>query len=197
MQSLKVQVESLCIGIANSEFGKSLVDCLECELDGIVGDKHRGISREAWETGDKQLGGTIRRNERHWSAVSMEELATISKTMNLAEPLTADLLGTNLCFKGQDKLSQLPKGSVFKFPSGAELIVEEYNPPCPDMGEHLAQNLKSNSEVSLSKSAFPEAAKFSRGLVGVVEVPGIVNVGDEVTVISYKPAPWLAKMPTG
>ena len=65
------------------------------------------------------------------------------------------------------------------------------------MGEHLAQNLKSNSEVSLSNSAFPEAAKFSRGLVGVVEVPGIVNVGDEVTVISYKPAPWLAKMPTG
>lgn len=197
MQSLKAQVKSLCVGAADSEFGKSSVNSLEFELDGIVGDRHRSISREAWETGDKQTGGTIRRNERQWSAVSTEELATISKKMNLTEPLTANLLGANLCFQGQVKFSQLPKGSVFKFPSGAELIVEEYNPPCPDMGEHLAQNLKSNSEVSLSNSAFPEAAKFSRGLVGVVEVPGIVNVGDEVTVISYKPAPWLAKMPTG
>ena len=65
------------------------------------------------------------------------------------------------------------------------------------MSEHLAQNLKTNSGVTLSNSAFSEAAKFSRGLVGVVEVPGIVNVGDEVTVIRYKPAPWLVKMTTG
>ena len=35
MQSLKAQVKSLCVGAAGSEFGKSSVDSLEFELDGI------------------------------------------------------------------------------------------------------------------------------------------------------------------
>ncbi len=81
------------------------------ELDGVVGDRHRSYTRETW-AGDKQPKGTLRRNERQWSAVSMEELAEIGETMDLAEPLTAAAVGANLCFQGVPELSRLPTGSM-------------------------------------------------------------------------------------
>jgi hypothetical protein len=45
----------------------------------------------------------------------------------------------------------------------------------------------------LSDAAFSSAAKYSRGLVGVVEVPGIIAVGDDVLVIPYKAPAWANK----
>ena len=95
MKTMVGRVDSVCIGAPDSEFSKNSCDCLQVELDGLVGDRHRGIEREAWE-GDKQVKGTIRRNERQWSAVSAEELALISQEMNLKEPLTAAILGANI-----------------------------------------------------------------------------------------------------
>ena len=47
---------------------------LEFTFDGIVGDRHRGPTREAWALTDKQPEGTERRNERQWSAVARKIL---------------------------------------------------------------------------------------------------------------------------
>ena len=156
-------------------------DSIELELDGIIGDRHRGLSRQTWE-GDKQTEGTRRRNERMWSAVSVEELTVIEQAMNLAEPLEASSVGANLCLQGIPNLSQLPRGTVLKFPSGAELMIEEYNPPCTDMGEKLAGMHTEKSGDPIAGSAFSKAAKFSRGVVGIVEVAGAISVGDVVRV---------------
>ena len=82
--------------------------------------------------------GTVRRNERQWSAVSIEELAEVSAELDLTEDITASCVGANLCFEGIPELSRLPKGTLLKFPSGAELVVVEYNPPCGYMGEKVA-----------------------------------------------------------
>ena len=56
---------------------------LEFALDGIVGDRHRGLSRRAWDLTDKQPGGTERRNERQWSAVAQEDLNRVAKVFPL------------------------------------------------------------------------------------------------------------------
>ena len=111
---------------SNDDLSKERYPSIQAELDGIVGDRHRSYSRETW-SGDKQPKGTLRRNERQWSAVSVEELVDIQKNMDLKEPLSAASLGANLCLKGLPELSRLPKGTLLKFLSGAELIVEEYN----------------------------------------------------------------------
>lgn len=166
---------------ASGTLGKRARDSIELELDGIVGDRHRGLSRETWE-GDKQIQGTRRRNERMWSAVSIEELAVIEEAMNLAEPLEASSIGANLCLEGVPNLSRLARGTILKFPSGAELMVEEYNPPCSDMGENLAGMHTNKSGRSIAGSAFSQAGKFSRGVVGIVEVAGKISVGDVVRV---------------
>ena len=162
------------------------------ELDGVVGDRHRSYMREAW-AGDKQPKGTVRRNERQWSAVSVEELAEITDAMDLAEPLTASAVGANFCFQGIPELSRLPKGSTIHFPSGAELMVAEFNPPCLDMGSKLAETMTTRTGTPLENTAFSKASKSLRGVVGVVEVAGIINSGDDAEITIYEHPSWLAR----
>lgn len=193
MNTVKPQVMSVHAG-SNEDLSKDEQPAIQVELDGIVGDGHRSYDRETWP-GDKQATGTRRRNERQWSAVSAEELAEIREEMDLSEPLTAERLGANLCLTGIRELSRLPKGTLLKFPSGAELMVEEYNPPCRDMAAHIIKAHRTRSGKELTLSAFSNAAKLKRGIVGVVEVPGAISAGDEVTVEIYETPSWLARSP--
>lgn len=187
------RVVSVHVGPTN-DLGKEERESIELELDGIVGDRHRSYQRGTW-AGDKQAEGTVRRNERQWSAISVEELTEISEALDLSEPLTAAFVGANLCLEGVRELSRLPKGTLLKFPSGAELMVEEFNHPCHDMGKAIAETYKTRSGKALSTTAFSKAAKLSRGVVGVVEVPGRISAGDTVMVEVYATPPWLLRSP--
>ncbi|MEM8936084.1 MAG: MOSC domain-containing protein [Pseudomonadota bacterium] len=190
-QKLIGVVRSLHVG-AEGELGKVAKEHIAVEIDGIVGDRHRGYERETWP-GDKQPAGTRRRNERQWSAVSAEELSEISEAMDLTMTLSAADLGANLCLEGIPELSRLPKGTLLKFPSGAELIVEEYNPPCHDMGKKIAASYETRSSEPLATTRFSSDAKLTRGVVGVVEAPGEIRTGDEVTVVPYETPSWLLR----
>lgn len=191
MTKLSARVVSVHAG-SNDDMSKEEHASIEVALDGIVGDAHRSYVRKTW-AGDKQPEGTLRRNERQWSAVSVEELAAIQEEMDLTNPPTATELGANLCLSGIRDLSRLPKGTVLRFPSGAELIVEEYNPPCHDMGKKLAGSHTTHSGKPLSSTAFSKAAKLTRGIVGVVEAPGLISAGDEVEVEVYETPSWLLR----
>ena len=194
MEKIVARVVSVHVG-AKDKLSKEEHPSIEAALDGIVGDRHQSYDRSTWR-GDKQPQGTIRRNERQWSAVSVEELAGIQDAMDLQEPLTATSLGANLCLTGLPQLSRLPKGSFLKFPSGAALMVEDYNPPCHEMGKKLASMHTTRSGKELSSTAFSKAAKLTRGLVGVVEVAGTISAGDEVTVELYEAPAWPSRAST-
>lgn len=170
----------------NKDLSKDEATTIEVALDGIVGCAHRGYVRKCWD-GDKQPKGSPRRNERQWSAVSVEELAEIAADMGIEGPLTAASVGANLCLEGIPQLSRLPKGTTLKFPSGAELIVEEYNPPCKYMGEEQAKL------HGVEPTAFPKASKLKRGIVGVVEAAGTIDAGDTVEVTLYETPSWLVR----
>ena len=191
MEKIVAQVVSVHAG-SNDDLSKDEHPTIQIELNGVVGDRHRSYDRPTWQ-GDKQPEGTTRRNERQWSAVSVEELAEIQDAMDLTKPVTATQLGANLCLAGLQELSRLPKGTLLKFPSGAELMVEEYNPPCHDMGKKLASIHTTRSGKPLSSTAFSKAAKLTRGVVGVVEVAGAISAGDEVTVELYETPAWLLR----
>ena len=194
MRKIVAKVVSVHAG-ANKESDQQQPSTIGVDLVGVVGDSHRSYERQTW-AGDKQAEGTTRRNERQWSAVSLEELAEISGEMGLSETISAACLGANLCLSGIPQLSRLPKGTVLKFPSGAELMVEEYNPPCGYMGEKVASLYTTNSGAAISPTAFSKAAKLSRGIVGVVEVAGVINAGDEVSVEIYATPSWLIRSET-
>jgi len=191
VKKIVARVRSVHAG-SNEDLSKDEHPTIQIELDGVVGDRHQSQDRPTWP-GDKQPEGTVRRNERQWSAVSVEELADIQDAMDLSEPLMAACLGANLCLSGLKELSRLPKGTLLKFPSGAELMVEEYNPPCHDMGKRLASKYTTRSGEPLLSTAFSKAAKLTRGVVGVVEVAGTISAGDEVTVELYETPAWLVR----
>jgi len=192
MKKIKAKVVSVHSG-GSDQLSKEEQTSIIVELDGIVGDRHRSFERTTWAGNDKQPEGTVRRNERQWSAVSVEELAEIAEAMDLTEPLTAAALGANLCIEGIPELSRLPKGTTFRFPSKAELQVEDFNPPCLDMGSKLAETMQTRSGKPLENTEFSKASKLSRGVVGVVEVAGIINPGDEIDVTVYEHPSWLAR----
>jgi len=169
----------------NADLSKQARSSLNAEIGGFAGDKHQGPVRKTWE-GEWQPAGTMRRNERQWSGVSVEELAHITERLDLTTPLSPETLGANLCIEGVPEFSLLPKGTMLVFPSGASLLVEEYNPPCSDMGEKIASKYDTHSGQSLTDKTWLRPAAGRRGVVGVIEVPGEIRLGDEVEVRVYE-----------
>jgi len=182
-KTLKGRVVSLHMG-SNDDLSKQSCQVLDAQMGGFAGDKHQGSTRKTWE-GEYQPAGTVRRNERQWSGVSVEELKHISERLELVDTLSPETLGANLCFQGIPEFSLLPKGTMLVFSSGAELMVEEYNPPCSDMGEQIASKYTTVSGQSLTAQSWLRPASGRRGVVGVIEVSGIIRTGDEVEVRCY------------
>ena len=175
---------------SRDDMSKQPCDSISAELDGFEGDKHRGYSRVCWE-GDTEPEGTIRRNNRQWSGMSQEELDEIQDALDLERPLTPEDFGVNVCIKGIEEFSKLPKGTKLLFPSGAVLAIEDYNPPCTEMADKLIDLYSTRSGGAVSRREFLIESKRKRGVVGVVDVPGVITTGDRIIVKPYK-APKLA-----
>ena len=190
MEPLHGTVASLFLG-ATGTLSKAAQRSLDFAFDGIVGDRHRGLTRKAWEHTDKQPGGTERRNERQWSAVAQEDLDQASQVLSLTRALSAGDVAVNLSIAGVPEFSRLPRGTTLTFEGGVVLMVEEYNPPCRPMSQYVAEGHETTTGVPLGAADFIEASKFSRGLVGVVEVPGVVSVGEGVSVAPEVLPKWL------
>jgi hypothetical protein len=183
------KLEALLVSVHtgdNEDLSKDECASVKVELDGFVGDKHRGFERVAWP-GDKDPAGTVRRNERQWSGVSVEELAMIGQKMDLKEPLTAAALGANICIEHIPDFSQLPAGTRLIFPSGAVLVVEECNPPCADMGEQITSKYTTSAGEPAAGRFIAKRAIGLRGVVGVVDVAGVIEAGDKVVVQAGEP----------
>ena len=183
-KTLKGTVVSVHMG-NNEDLSKQSHISVMAEIGGFAGDKHQGPARKTWG-GEMQPAGSIRRNERHWSAVTVEALAHITERLELTEPLSPETLGANLCIEGIAEFSLLPKGTLLVFPSGAVLQVEEYNPPCADMGAQIASKYSTRSGQPLTDKNWLRPAAGRRGLVGVIDYPGEIRAGDEVEVRVYK-----------
>ena len=181
---LKGRIVSLHVG-GDEDLSKRPCTSLSAEIGGFAGDRHKGHTRLTWK-GEDQPPGTTRRNEREWSAVSAEELAHISERLALTEPLTPATLGANMCIEGIPALSLLPKGTTLVFPSGAVLAVEEYNPPCSDMGAQIATKYHTRHVQPLTSQSWLRPASGRRGIVGVIDVPGMIHAGDELEVRVYQ-----------
>jgi MOSC domain-containing protein YiiM len=173
---------------SNSEdYSKAARQSVKVELDGFVGDRHRGFERIA-ASYDRDPTGTVRRNERQWSGVSIEELAIIAERLDLKEPLMAATLGANICVEGIPGFSRLARGSRLVFPSGAVLVIEECNSPCADIAVQVAAAHTTRSGGPVAGKMFPKYALGLRGVVGVVDVAGTLEPGDRVVAEVNEPS---------
>lgn len=143
-------------------------------FEGFEGDKHAGFTRPADGRTPHYPRGARIRNDRQVSLVSEEELALIAAALGvpMIEP---EWLGANLLVSGLPKLTLLPPATRLFFANGVVLAVSGENEPCLGPGKVIAQR-----HPHLAASRFPKAALHRRGLVAVVEKPGVIHSGEAV-----------------
>lgn len=153
-------------------------DQVNVSLDGFEGDRHSGLMRPADSRTPFYKRGTPIRNTRQVSLVSEEELAQVAAELGLPE-LRPEWVGANLLVSGIPAFSLLPAITRLFFSGGAVLLTTGENLPCSGMGRDLQ---KLFPDVPGLAEGFPRSALHRRGLVAVVEHPGLICQGDEIQI---------------
>jgi len=183
---LKARVAKL-LAAFDGEMQTSEVARLELELGGIVGDYHFGFSRQSGSREPWYPRGTAINNERQLTLVAADELAYVAEKMSI-DRIAPEWIGANMVIEGLRLLSLLPPRSQLFFSGGVTLRIDGANVPCKFSGASIASRYPDRDQTSLSL-AFPQHARKRRGLVAVVEKPGVVEAGEEITV--HVPDQWI------
>lgn len=146
---------------------------------GIAGDRHFGLTMEAGVRQKHVPRGTVLRNTRQLSLVSLEELGDLARALALPR-LDYRWLGANVCVSDVDDFTALPASTRLVFDSGAIVVVDSDNRPCTKAGRAIVA--AAQAPESLAQD-FVTASRHRRGLVGWVEREGLIRVGDRVTVV--------------
>jgi len=174
--TLTGKVEAVLVGQAAQSLITTRQPEIALNFEGIVGDKHAGFTRRADGRVPHFPRGTLIRNERQVTLVSVEELAEVATALNVPEVLP-EWLGANVLVSGIPRFTLLPIGARLFFANGAVLVVSGENEPCTGPGKvlqaHFPERIKSASQ-------FPKAAIHKRGLLAVVELPGQLAAGESV-----------------
>jgi hypothetical protein len=152
---------------------------VKVSLEGFVGDRHAGLTRKADVRTPWFPRGTLVRNTRQVSIVSLEELELIAETLGVPQ-VQAAWLGANLELAGVPRLTQLPPGTRLFFPEDTTLVVDGENEPCRKAGRALEAHYTGQEGLA---GRFVKAAHHRRGLVGWVERPGLIRPGDKVKIV--------------
>src|SRR5437773_5146129 len=154
---------------------KSRVDGLTLRFEGIEGDCHGGLTRNADVRTIRQYPrDTPIRNVRQITLLSLEELAQIAGIMEIPH-VKPEWIGANVVTSGIPDLTLLPPSSRLQFPSGATIVVDMENEPCRYPAEIIA------SHNPQAKVGFVEAAKHKRGVTAWVEREGDITIEDQIT----------------
>jgi hypothetical protein len=167
---------SLCLIADGADFRSRRVASLTLEFAGIVGDNHAGVTRLSGSREPWYPRGTVIRNDRQITVVSVEELTAVAAAMDLPA-ISPEWIGANLVLSGLPDLSRLPRGTKVFFPDGACLNVEAENMPCRVAGRAVAEHYPRRDGLDL---LFPKLARHRRGLVASVERPGTIRAGETV-----------------
>ena len=155
------------------------VPLLHCTTNGIIGDRHYGSTRS---TGKRDIVkgfrvGTIIKNNRQCSILSLEELARIADNLGVPSVSGADL-GANIVVEGIHNLTKMPSRTVYCI--GETLLSSAgENFPCRPGGMALAARY-GREELA---AYFSKRAMGLRGQVGFFRLEGTITPGDEVRVV--------------
>jgi hypothetical protein len=151
---------------------------IELDFGGVVGDRHHGLTRPS---DSRQLRyyprGTLIRNRRQLTLVSVEELAEVAERLGVPY-LQPGWLGANLLVEGIPALSTLPMGTRLMSSGGAGLVCEGVNQPCRLPAEVIQQHFP----WSRAQAQFVKAAYGRRGIAVSVEHPAPISSGDRLGV---------------
>lgn len=175
------------VRIADGEgFLTRSIGALELSLDGVPGDRHAGALRPADARTPWHKRNTPIRNTRQVSLASPGDCARIAMALGIPRVDPA-WLGTNIVVEGLDDFSALPPATRFQAPSGLTLFITEPNAPCRQVARVIQEN---HPDIAGLEGKFVPAAKRLRGLVAIVERPGLIQAGDPLWVRVPPQAIW-------
>lgn len=156
---------------AEHNFSKSVVDSiLLIEGEGVEGDAHRG---KTVKHRSRVKVDPTQPNLRQVHLLHNELFAEFDAKGFKVEPAS---LGENITTSGIELLG-LPKDTVIRFSSGAEVLITGLRNPCPQIDGYQTGLLsavlgKDNSGKLIRKA----------GVMGIVKVGGLVSAGDSIVV---------------
>ncbi|WP_244630938.1 MOSC domain-containing protein [Aureimonas sp. ME7] len=159
-------------------FETACVPGLDLTFEGIPGDAHSGATRRSGGREPWYPRRTEIRNERQISVVSHMELAEIAKGLGI-DRLAPEWIGANIAIAGIERLSSLPARTLLFFEGGATIKIDGDNAPCRKSGRAVAAHVEGRADI---ERTFSREARHRRGLVGWVEKPGRVALGESVEI---------------
>jgi hypothetical protein len=151
---------------------------VQVTFEGFVGDKHSGMTKRSDSRTKIYPRGTEIRNNRQVSIISQEELVEIAAKLNI-ESLLPEWFGANLLLSGISNLSNLNLNTRRVFSRGVSLLVTAKNLPCKLLTDEVCKHLIDRPDI---RDNLINVSMDKRGVVAVVELPGEIQVGDEVKV---------------
>ncbi len=179
------KVQSVFNTASVDRFQTHPVGVLELGFEGVPGDRHAGFTRRSGGREPWYPRGTEMCNERQVSILSVEELDLAANRMEIAE-IRAEWIGGNILLSGIAQLSMVPPRTRLEFSGGVVIRVDGDNSPCRFSGAAVAANYPEREGLDL---LFAQKARRLRGLVGIVEIPGGIAPGEEVT--AHIPEQWI------
>jgi hypothetical protein len=187
LRKLTGRVEAILTTSAKGRLGfqSETTDELVLDLEGITGNRHRGWTRKADGRVPYLPRGTVIRNERQLSIVSVEDLAEIARRLGISD-LDPRWLGANIVVSGMPHFSYLPRGTHLFFASKAVVIITDQNAPCTLSGDAIARQIPDRPDIQMG---FAKHAHGLRGVTATVEHPGAVITN--TTFDARLPAQWI------
>ena len=173
---------------------------LNVDLQGIQADRHYGFEAKAGGRCKRLYQqDQVFRNNRQWSAIAREEVASIDQKLALNGALSPEMLGINLLVDGVPDLSRLPLSAGLKYfvisphseeyrpgrPEDVVLVAYAQMIPCLVQGKGIAAELNDPALASkFPKAAMSEGKIAERGIAGWVEKGGIIKPGNLLWILN-------------
>ena len=160
------------------EFLTESVQQLDFDFEGIPGDRHSGYTKPVGPREKHYPKSSTIRNNRQWSAVCSHEMDRIAENLAIGK-IEPEWIGANLLISGIDQFSAMPPLTHLKIMgkgvTPVTLVVFEQNQPCFKPDKFIKELGNKEPAMGFSKAAFG-----IRGLLGWVDHPGTIHVGDKV-----------------
>ena len=160
------------------------VNALHLDFSGDRGARHEGINRASCvRMKNLYPQGTEIRNVRQLSVLSEEEMSATAQEMGL-DHLDPSFLGVSIVLRGIPDFTHIPPSSRLQGADGVTITVDMENRPCVIPGREVEADLPGHG------AAFKPAATGRRGVTAWVERPGLLNLGDHMTLFVPDQRAW-------
>lgn len=161
--------------LLNGDDGTTDLERVRATFAGLEGDAYASLTRSACVRTKRQYEpGTLIRNVRQITIVSVEELADIGEAMGLPGPVDPACMRANLVVTGLPDFTRIPPCSRLILEDGASLVVDMENEACSFPGDLIDRHHPGHGKF------FVKAAWGRRGVTAWVEREGELRIGAEL-----------------